>query len=253
MTTETWGNYEVDLKPIGKGFYSTVFQGFENNSHKRVAIKRLMNIQNAMREVELMKKCGKHPNIVEFYDFFCINHIAYIVMEYIAGGRLGFYKEGKKRDLNLSLKITITILKALDHLHQKGILHTDIQPHNILMIGDLPETLKIIDLGSAVEKQADGRYRGKSRGGTDGFMPPEQNRSTANNDDSSDVYSAACIFLYLITGKAPFKPLEALQSIQEKPLQKTLSKALSTDIMKRYRTANEFIKVLEDLLNTDSK
>ncbi len=172
----------------------------------------------------------------------------YLVLEYHPGARLGHFKKGIIYDQKLAVQITINILEGLKVIHQHGILHCDITPHNVLIRNEDPQTVKIIDFGSAVRTNKSGEYIGNHNGATRWYRPPElkkeNNIFTANLDKSSDVYSAACVCLYLLTGFAPFRKKQTCQQISNSCLQKVLRKATRRSKSKRFQSAQALIAAL---------
>ena len=162
--------------------------------------------------------------------------------------RLGHFKKGIIHDQQIAVQITINILEGLKVIHQQGILHCDITPHNVLITNPDPETVKIIDFGSAVRTDEFGEYKGKHKGATRWYRPPELKKEndifTANLNRSSDLYSAACVCLYLLTGQAPFYKKRACEQITNQDLQKILRKATRKNKKKRFQSAQEFIDAL---------
>jgi serine/threonine protein kinase len=240
-------NYRIIKKPIGKGATSRVFIGRDPQNQK-VALKKVPNILEAEQEVNIMMSFSSHQQLITLLDFFIEENCGYIVMEYFPGRRLGNFKKGEIRDSKLAVQITIKVLEGLQVLHEHGILHCDITPHNILMINDLPESVKIIDFGSSVRKNAFNEYIGVHKGATMWYRPPELKKQMdgfrANLNNSSDLYSAACVCLYLINGKAPFRKRLACEQINDEGLRKVLRKATRGNKQKRFQTAQEFIQSL---------
>lgn len=175
-------------------------------------------------------------------------HKGYIVLEYHQGTRLGHFIKGTIHDQNLAVKITINILEGLKVIHQHGILHCDITPHNILICNKDPQTVKIIDFGSAVRTNKSGEYIGNHKGATRWYRAPElkkeNNIFTADLNYSSDVYSAACVCLYLLTGQAPFYKKKACDQLFNHDLQMVLRKATRKNKKRRFQKAQELIDAL---------
>ncbi|MEY2195850.1 serine/threonine-protein kinase [Neobacillus sp. BF23-41] len=243
----TFEKYTLDHQTIGKGATSLVFFGL-NQRNERVVIKKVDSRREAEQESDILRSLPVHKHIITCLDFFVDEHKGYIVLEYHEGGRLGHYKKGIIHDQELAVQITINILKGLKVIHQHGILHCDITPHNILICNDDPQTVKIIDFGSAVRTNDSGEYIGNHRGATRWYRPPELKKQnhffTANINYCSDVYSAACVCLYLLTGFAPYRKKQACKQIPNQKLQKVLRKATRKYKLKRYQSAQEFIDAL---------
>jgi serine/threonine-protein kinase len=148
--------YEVDLEhPIGVGGMALVYEGFDLQSRRHVALKTLRteyqrypgSRQRFRREARAMAFVN-HPNLVTIYDLHEEPDGSWVVMEYIDGQTL---KELVERDGPLSPEAVVLILQqlanALAHIHERNLVHLDIKPQNI-MITDAGE-VKIIDFGLA--------------------------------------------------------------------------------------------------------
>jgi len=231
------------MRQIGIGATSKVFIG-RNQQNQNVVIKQLRNKDMAAAEARILKDLPDHRFIISLLDSFD----EYLVFEYHEGTRLGNFKKGVIRDTCSAVQITLRILEALKIIHENGILHCDITPHNILMSDNNPESIKMIDFGSAVRKNDANEYIGTHIGATKWYRPPELKRDkegfTAELNDSSDIYSTACVCLYLLNGKAPFRKKNACKQVENVNLQQILRKAVKRDKRKRFQSAEEFIKAL---------
>jgi serine/threonine protein kinase len=231
------------IRPIGKGATSKVFIG-SNQQNQTVVIKQVRNKEEAAAEARILKDLPDHRFIISLLDSFD----EYLVFEYYEGTRLGNFKKGIKRDTCSAVKITLNILEAVKIIHENGILHCDITPHNVLMKDDNPDTIKMIDFGSAVRKNAANEYIDTHIGATKWYRAPELKREkegfTAHLNDSSDLYSTACVCLYLLNGEAPFRKRHACKQVKNVNLQQILRKAVYRDQRKRFQSAEEFIKAL---------
>lgn len=246
MDTERWGPYRVTKEPLpvkAGGNQGQIFLAIDERKNRDVVIKRRKDMKKAAFEAQVMKEYGDHPHLVRFFDFFMQDDYAHIVMERISGGQLTH----KRRSTEQVVELMIQILTGLAHLHQCNYIHRDILPTNILVQKTIPNTVKIIDFGGAVKKEdgraypAEGEYRGRSI-----YKPPEKDPAYKGAmDDSWDLYSTACLGLYLLC-RSPKK--DSLWKLKNKKLQEVLQKALENDAMKRYRRAQDFIRALQTLL-----
>jgi serine/threonine protein kinase len=210
--------YEIDTNPIGKGYYGTVYRGYDLAYERAVAVKITSNIKRACREVEVMKRCGESKYLPVLYDFIVDKNKACIVMELIKGKELEDINSRGKLTNEYSIKILISILKGLHSLHQRGYSHRDTKPKNILMINNNPQKIKIIDFNVS------GRIKSKEA-------------------IHQDLRSAAEVFLYLINGTAPGKKEKS--SFKSKKLKAVILKALNKQ--DTYNSASEFIDALNRL------
>ncbi|MEH7109116.1 serine/threonine-protein kinase [Bacillus sp. JJ1764] len=241
------GKYSLENDVIGKGATSTVYLA-QNHKGEKVVIKKVKNLAEAEAEADLHKRLPLSEHIVSFIEFFPEGPIGNLVFEYHPGKILGHFKKGKPRSQTLAVQITLNILKGLKVAHESGILHCDLTPHNVLIDRDDPQTVKIIDFGSSVKANLSGVYKGSHKGATKWYRPPELrkqgNRFTADLNYSSDLYSAACICLYLLTGVAPFRKSQACLKVINPGLQKVLRKAVDKDKKRRFQTAQELFDAL---------
>lgn len=248
MSTLHWGRYEGNQTPIGGGSQGKLFKGFDPVHRRTVAVKESINIERAQREASAMMAFGTHKHLTQFYDFFILNNKAYLILEWIEGHSLN--KNPQKYDEKKAVRITLNLLDGLKHLHEKGFLHRDIMPNNVMLTKGMANTVKLIDFGSTVKKGPDNIYQNKhSRKRNTFYCPPEQRRSEWwVLDDSSDLYRVAGICFFLLTAKIP--ELNSRTGahrclLKNKSLEKILNKAMDPTREKRFRNAGDMIKALK--------
>uniref|UniRef100_A0A7S2WMN5 Protein kinase domain-containing protein n=1 Tax=Mucochytrium quahogii TaxID=96639 RepID=A0A7S2WMN5_9STRA len=148
--------YDVDPNTVlGRGHYATVNLGVDKKSGLKVAVKRIQisksRVEALKREVEVLRKVGKHPNIVTLYDIFITETELILVLELLLGGELfdRMVEKGPYSEREASHHIR-KIGQALKFLHRHGIVHRDLKPENLILAhkGDDSE-LKIADFGLA--------------------------------------------------------------------------------------------------------
>lgn len=207
------GDYVLE-ELIGEGGIGEVWRARHTRLERPVAIKvisprllrdRDQTIRNRfLREAENMANL-RHPHIVRIYDFFSLNDIEYLVMDYIEGGSLqDRLSRFGRLSLEDALHISRDILDGLDFAHQKGVIHRDVKPSNILLTADSHAYLA--DFGIALVL---GRPRITSYGtnvGTLEYMSPEQIHGKELNH-KTDVYSFGCVLYEMLTGDPPFGTL----------------------------------------------
>ncbi len=224
-------SYQVDVEPLGIGWFGTAYLAKDTSTQKTVVVKELKNINMGKNEAKAMKGYGTHKFLPKFYDFFIIEEKCYIVMEYCPGEKLGKGDVGihnRKRRPKEAILITLNILKGLKHLHSHNYKHNDIVPKNII-VNKTPNELKLIDFGFAKEVKV-------------------------NDKDShffdNDLYNTALICLYLITGFVSDSPLSDLinSSIEDDMLKEVIYKGINPTIEQRYYTSQDFIDSLQPLL-----
>lgn len=149
-----WGKYSVDSNLIGAGAYGKVYKA-NDPSGRLLAIKENSNRELARLEARIMQRYRQAKFLPRYYDYFEIENKNYLVSEYIPGSTLGGNSfqpaVSFKRDQNLSVKITINILKGLRQLHKLGYVHNDLLPQNIMIQRYKPGTVKVIDFTAVKE------------------------------------------------------------------------------------------------------
>lgn len=149
----------------------------------------------------------EHENIVKLYEVYETNNSIYLVMELLEGGelfqRIPFMNNYENTDIKTLMK---NLLSALSHMHEKGIMHRDIKPDNILLESAKNDyEIKIADFGLAAFVNDDEiLYK---RCGTPGFIAPEiisYKEGGQMYNEKCDIFSAGLIFYILIYGKSPF-------------------------------------------------
>ncbi len=208
------GRYEIQ-EIIGVGGMAVVYKAHDNQENRTVAIKILKEefisneeflrrFKNESKAIAMLS----HPNIVNVYDVSFGDLIQYIVMEYIEGITL---KEFIEREGSLRWKdavhFTLQILKGLQHAHDKGIVHRDIKPQNIMVLSD--GTIKITDFGIARFSRSDQRTITDKAIGSVHYISPEQARGE-NIDEKADIYSVGVMLYEMLTGKVPFQAESAV-------------------------------------------
>jgi len=200
------GRYEVQ-EIIGVGGMSVVYKAYDNVDDRIVAVKILKDeflqnddfvrrFKNESKAIAVMS----HPNIVKVYDVSFGEKLQYIVMEYVDGITLKEYiqKQGAIT-WNDALYFTTQILRALQHAHDKGIVHRDIKPQNIMLLAD--GHIKVTDFGIARAASAN-TINGSAMGSVH-YISPEQ-AGGQYVDEKSDIYSLGITMFEMLTGRVPF-------------------------------------------------
>ncbi|MBQ2766417.1 MAG: Stk1 family PASTA domain-containing Ser/Thr kinase [Clostridia bacterium] len=197
------------VKVIGIGGMAVVFEATDLLMRRNVAVKMLKDeINNDTQSVKRFINESKavamlsHPNIVNIYDVSVKDSLKYIVMELVEGITLKNYIL-KKGTLTFGeiMSITEQILLALDHAHQKGVVHRDIKPQNIMMLKN--GSIKVADFGIAKLHNAETVTMTDKAIGTVFYISPEQ-ASGKKIDRRSDIYSLGVTMYEMATGKLPF-------------------------------------------------
>jgi len=202
------------LEKLGSGAMATVFKARQLSLDRIVAIKVLPKRLSENREyVERFYQEGRaaarlnHNNIVQAIDVGEAGGYHYFVMEYVKGKTVyddlaesQFYSEKE------ALDIIIQIAEALQHAHERGLIHRDVKPKNI-MLTEKTNVAKLADMGLA--READDQVAAEMEAGraygTPYYISPEQIRGEVNIDYRADIYSLGATFYHMVTGKVPFE------------------------------------------------
>ena len=256
--------YEI-LEILGEGGMAFVYKARDTQLERFVAIKTLKpNYVNQETFVDRFKREAKtaanlnHPNIVQIFDW-GIEEEPYFVMEYIEGNTLTSII-AKNRSISLSdiLFIGAQVSSGLHAAHQKGLVHRDIKPGNIMITPD--GKVKVTDFGivSLQNEESDITKTGSILG-TASYISPEQAQGKPVSIES-DLYSLGTVLYELITGKAPFNgdsPIStATKHLTEKPdkpslYRRDLPKGVESAILRLLEKASyDRFKSAEDLRAT---
>ncbi len=260
------GRYEI-TELIGVGGMADVYKAIDVMENRTVAVKILKaefseneeflrRFRNESKAIAVLS----HPNIVKIYDVGFSDEIQFIVMEYIDGITLKEFieQQGVLRWKD-ALHFVTQILRALQHAHDKGIVHRDIKPQNIMLFTD--GTIKVMDFGIARFSRIDGKTLSDKTIGSVHYISPEQARGDMT-DERSDIYSVGVMLYEMLTGRKPFEgenpvsiavkhmqdkavePREIMPSIPE-ALEEIVIHAMEKDPIRRYQSAAEMIKDID--------
>ena len=261
------GRYEIH-ELIGVGGMAYVYKAYDRVEGRWVAIKILKeefsNNSDFLRRFRNESKAIavlNHPNIVKVYDVSFGDQIQYIVMEFIDGITLKEYieQEGTIR-WQEAVHFTTQILMALECAHEKGIIHRDIKPQNIMLLQD--GSIKVADFGIARFLQSETQTMTDKAIGSVHYIAPEQ----ASGDyitDKADIYSVGVMLYEMLTGKLPFVADNAvsvaLVQLQAKPvkprelnptlprgLEQITMRAMEKNPVDRFQSAGEMLDDLDE-------
>lgn len=262
--------YEI-LEVIGEGGMAIVYRALDHRLNRDVAVK-IMRDEMAADEEFRRRFCTEshavamlsHPNIVAVYDVSHNDNVEYIVMELVDGITFKQYMERKgvvawKEVVHFTKQIS----KALAHAHERGIIHRDIKPQNIMLLRD--GTIKVGDFGIAALENEVYENNGEAIGSIH-YIAPEQARGECP-DARSDIYSLGVMMYEMLTGGLPFtgntlgeiavqhmnaKPVPPHEKNPEIPLEleRITLKAMSAELSERYQSANELLSDLEAFIHT---
>lgn len=269
------GRYEM-RELIGVGGMAYVYKAYDTVDDRTVAVKILKDefltneeftrrFRNESKAIAILN----HPNIVKVLDVGFGERLQYIVMEYIDGITLKEYLDQRK-DLRWkeAVHFTVQILRALQHAHDKGIVHRDIKPQNIMLLSD--GTIKVTDFGIAR------LTRNEIRPATDGekaigsvhYISPEQARGEIT-DEKTDLYAVGVMLYEMLTGRLPFDGDNAvsvaIMQMQSQPtlphyinpdvpegLEQITMKAMQKETDKRYQSAAEMLNDIDEFKRNPS-
>lgn len=210
---ETIGPYRV-RRLIGRGGMGAVYAAEHERLGKEVALKVLPRLaavdpEYAMRFEREVKAAGKldHPNVVRATDAGDDRGVPYLVMELVDGIDLTkLLRAYSTLTVGDAAEIVRQAADALAHAHEKGIVHRDVKPSNLMVTGG--GVVKLLDLGLAVfvsvVGRADERITGPTALGTQDYMAPEQWVLPAEVTDRADVYGLGCVLFQALAGRTPF-------------------------------------------------
>jgi serine/threonine protein kinase/tetratricopeptide (TPR) repeat protein len=201
------GQYRI-AEPIGQGGMATVFKAYQPSLERFVALKVVPNrhalaggfSERFLREARAIAQLN-HPNILPILEYGQEPEFSYIVTKLVTRGTL---KERLEEPLELGqvVEIIAQIGDALDHAHERGILHRDVKPSNVLL--DDEDWVQLADFGLAKMMAGDERLTDSGVGiGTPAYMSPEQGQGL-RVDHRADIYSLGVILYEMVTGKLPY-------------------------------------------------
>ncbi len=199
---------------LGKGGMAYVYRATERANGINVAIKVMNGVvartspgrQRFLREVEVMTAI-RHPNVVHIYACGHLNGgEPYLVMEYLEGESLGsLVRRGDRLEIKRAIEIVTDAAAGLGAAHASGIVHRDVKPDNIFLVGPKgdPKIAKVVDFGLARLYGSSGLTAKGMILGTPEYMSPEQ---AVNDplDARTDVYGLGVVMYRLLTGTLPF-------------------------------------------------
>lgn len=263
------GRYEVQ-EIIGVGGMSVVYKAYDNVDDRIVAIKILKDeflnneefkrrFKNESKAIALLS----HENIVRVYNVNFGEKLQYIVMEYIDGITLKEYiNKQNSITWNDAVYFMTQILRAVQHAHDKGIVHRDIKPQNIILLPN--GTLKVTDFGIARFSRSETKTLTEQAIGSVHYIAPEQAKGE-QTDERADIYSMGVVLYEMLAGKVPFDSENAvsvaLMQVQAnaekltqinpnipKGLEQICVHAMQKNPDDRYQSATEMLLDIEEII-----
>lgn len=206
---ENVGAYRI-IEQLGQGGMATVYKAYHPALDRYVAIKALHPaimedpsfLARFEREAKVVAKL-EHPNIVPIYDFSEHAGRPYLVMKFIQGETLKARLERGPLNKDEALRIVDAVADALTYAHERGYLHRDVKPSNILISPD--GEIYLADFGLArIAEAGASTLSGDMLMGTPHYISPEQAQGTTDLDEGTDIYSLGVVLYELVVGRVPF-------------------------------------------------
>ena len=254
---------------IGRGGMAIVYRAFDMKTHQTAALKVLREeyegdaeyVERFRREAVVCKKLS-HPNVVNMIDAGLSGGVSYIAMEYVDGKTLKeIITDTGRMEQGLAVRITLQILSAIAHAHQRGIIHRDVKPQNIMVshsgqakVGDFG----IAGMADTNTLTSDGNVMGSVH-----YFSPEQAKGMKATE-ASDLYSVGVMLYEMLTGHVPFEGetavsvamkhlMEAPKPVEEeadvcRAVELIVKKALEKKPQDRYQSADAMMRDLRRAL-----
>lgn len=200
------GAYEL-LEPLGRGGMGEVYKAWHIEQAYPVAVKMMLDsaepeaVERFQREAAVVMEI-KHPNIIKVHDFIALERKSYLVMDYLEGQDLAAVLRTRQM---LSLQEALGILKdvgaGLDYAHQRGVIHRDVKPSNIMLTTD---RAVLMDFGIARSLSERGITHSRHFLGTVQYTAPEQIKSSHDVGPAADLYALGVVAYQMLTGSLPF-------------------------------------------------
>ncbi|HEY0264260.1 MAG TPA: protein kinase [Granulicella sp.] len=255
------GKYEI-ISELGRGGMGVVYRAEDKHIGREVAIKTLTAATPELRQrflIEARSGVLNHQNIVTVYDFGEQDGNPYIVMEYLQGDSLEKILRGSKPlALVDKLEIVRQVCDGLGYAHQKGVIHRDVKPANVMVLPG--GQVKIVDFGIARLENSSGHTQTGAVIGTFHYISPERLKGDPS-DGRADIWAIGIMMYQMLTGVLPFpgEDISALHKVVNEPfpplstylhdypagLDHVMQHALAKNPDERYATAEEMSADIE--------
>ena len=253
---------------IGAGGMANVYKAVDLKENRVVAVKILK--EECMENEELVRRFKNeskaisvldNPHIVKVYDVSVTDKLQYIAMEYVVGITLKEYMEYRKQPLTYkeTVHFITQTLDALRHAHEKGIVHRDIKPQNIMLLAD--GNIKVMDFGIARLSRSENQTMTDKAIGSVHYISPEQAKGDVT-DAKADIYSVGIMMYEMLAGRLPFDsdnavsvaikqisdtatPLRTVDPAVPEALEAITDRAMAKVPSERYQSAGEMLADIE--------
>jgi serine/threonine protein kinase len=261
--------YRIE-RELGQGGMATVYLAVQEKLNRKVAVKVLSPlllldrnfISRFLKEAETAANLN-HSGIVSIYDVGQEGNTNYIVMEFLEKRLRDLYAPGRPMEPYNALNVVRQVATALGYAHQRGFIHRDIKPDNIMFRGEGIAVLTDFGIARAVDSATKLTKTGMSIG-TPHYMSPEQARGH-KLDGRSDLYSLGVVLFEMLTGSVPFDGDDSIsigiKHVQEPvprlraalaPYQSLLDKLLAKNPQDRPQSGKELAELIDDLLDENA-
>ncbi|MBI3272963.1 MAG: serine/threonine protein kinase, partial [Planctomycetes bacterium] len=260
---QTFDKFAI-VHALGKGGMGSVFKAYQADLDRHVALK-VLNTRLA-RDEEFVRRFAiearalgrlQHPGIIGVHDCDRFQGVPYIVMELVDGASLRARIKDRSLSTEEALRVVYQICEALEYAHEKGVLHRDVKPENILL--DARGQVRIGDFGLARLVRTGGEKERLTQSrvvmGTMDYMAPEQRECTRDVDRRADIYAIGVILYEAVFGKLPLGRFELPDDVAlgYPGLNEVILKALAQAPERRYSTAKEMGAALWEVMTSTRK
>ena len=252
--------YKID-EIVGRGGMGTVYQATQLSLGRPVALKILAPnlidnkqfLERFHREADALSRLS-HPNVVSVIDRGEVEGHPYLVMEFVAGTSLRAVMREGAMESTEALRIVSSVLSALDHAHDNGIVHRDIKPENVLLAPG--GVVKVADFGLSrlMGPQDNTRLtRTNLVLGTYEYMAPEQREHAREADSRSDVFATGVVLYEMLTGELPIGrfalPSRRRPDQCDSRIDGIIERSLDKEPDRRYQRASEMANAVSRILD----